>query len=209
MASTDPRAATQAQWEDLVTRIKSKADVSAIPTVNNSTITITNNGSTVDSFTTNAASAKTIALSAPVITMTTTDPGAGSSLAANNFIGVYGGDPIIMDYSTSEINTGAKWIDDSAIYKKTISTGTLPNATEKNVAHNISNLSRVIKIEGYAYRSSDGKCIPVPFPGVVNSSTAGYSIDTSVVNGSIRIVSQMDFSGFTESYITLYYTKSS
>lgn len=60
-----------------------------IPTVNNSTITITNNGLTVDSFTTNAASAKTIALSAPVITMTTTDPGEGQPLPANNFIAVY------------------------------------------------------------------------------------------------------------------------
>lgn len=59
-----------------------------IPTVNDSTITITNNGTTVDSFTTNASSAKTIALSAPVITIQTTDPGEGVALAANNFIAV-------------------------------------------------------------------------------------------------------------------------
>ena len=68
-------------WEEVAT--------GNIPTVNDSTITITNNGTTVDSFTTNAASAKTIALSAPVITMTTTDPGEGAPLAANNFIAVY------------------------------------------------------------------------------------------------------------------------
>ena len=61
----------------------------AIPTVNNSTISFTNNGTAVDSFTTNASSAKTIDFSAPVITMTTTDPGEGASLAANNFIAVY------------------------------------------------------------------------------------------------------------------------
>lgn len=60
-----------------------------IPTVNDSTITITNNGTTVDSFTTNASSAKTIALSAPVITMSSTDPGEGVALAANNFIAYY------------------------------------------------------------------------------------------------------------------------
>lgn len=63
--------------------------VPTIPTVNNATITITNNGATVDSFTTNAASNKTIALNSPVITMTTTDPGEGSTLADNNFIAVY------------------------------------------------------------------------------------------------------------------------
>ncbi|MBO7720102.1 collagen-like protein [Candidatus Saccharibacteria bacterium] len=65
-------------------------DTISIPTVNNSTITFTNNGTTVDSFTTNTASAKTIALSAPVVTVTDTDPGAGSALAANNFVAVYG-----------------------------------------------------------------------------------------------------------------------
>ena len=61
----------------------------SVPTVNDSTITITNNGTTVDSFTTNAASNKTIALAAPTITMTSTDPGEGAALAANSFIGVY------------------------------------------------------------------------------------------------------------------------
>ena len=61
----------------------------AIPTVNNSTISFTNNGTAVDSFTTNASANKTIDFSAPVITMTTTDPGEGSPLAANNFIAVY------------------------------------------------------------------------------------------------------------------------
>lgn len=61
----------------------------AIPTVNDSTISFTNNGAAVDSFTTNASSNKTIDFSAPVITMTTTDPGEGVALAENNFIAVY------------------------------------------------------------------------------------------------------------------------
>lgn len=32
MASTDPRVATESQWSDLITRIKAKADNSALPT---------------------------------------------------------------------------------------------------------------------------------------------------------------------------------
>ena len=56
---------------------------------NDKTITISNNGTTVDSFTTNASSNKTIALSYPVITMQSTDPGEGVALAANNFIAYY------------------------------------------------------------------------------------------------------------------------
>ncbi len=56
---------------------------------NDSTITIANNNSTVDSFSTNAASGKTINLSYPEITVQSTDPGEGVALAANHFIAVY------------------------------------------------------------------------------------------------------------------------
>ena len=98
---------TVSGWASLVSTVSGKADSSSlatvatsglysdltgtptIPTVNDSTITITNNGTTVDTFTTNTASAKTIALSAPVITLQSTDPGEGVALAANNFIAVY------------------------------------------------------------------------------------------------------------------------
>lgn len=58
-------------------------------TVYDSIISLTNNGSALDSFTVNASSNKTIALGYPIITMTSTDPGEGSPLAANNFIAVY------------------------------------------------------------------------------------------------------------------------
>lgn len=60
-----------------------------IPTVNNATLTIKKNGSTVATFTANSSTDQTADISVPVITMTTTDPGEGSPLAANNFIGVY------------------------------------------------------------------------------------------------------------------------
>ena len=134
-----------------------------------------------------------------VITMTTTDPGEGSALAANNYIGVYGGDPIIMDYSTSEINTGAKWIDGSTIYKKTISCGALPNNTSTTTAHNISNLLSVIKIEGYAEATQTNYFTPLPM-----SDVDVYANETNII-----ITSTSDRSAYQFSYITLYYTKSS
>lgn len=62
MAATDPRVATQAQWEDLATRIKAKADASSI---GDATITIQKNSTNVDSFTTNASSNKTINITVP------------------------------------------------------------------------------------------------------------------------------------------------
>lgn len=141
------------------------------------------------------------------ITMTSTDPGEGSTLGQNEFIAVYGGDPIIMDYSTSEINTGAKWIDGSAIYKKTIATGNLPNAAgQMTVAHGISNLGRIIKIEGTYSASNDG------YTFAINSPTSGLdnstAIRTNVNNANIQINVGTDRSN-CDGYVTLYYTKSS
>lgn len=60
-----------------------------IPTVNNATLTIQKNGTTVQTFTANASANKTANIEVPVITMQTTDPGEGGTLAANNFIAVY------------------------------------------------------------------------------------------------------------------------
>ena len=83
-----PAAQVNSDW-NAVSGVAQILNKPTIPTVNDSTITFTNNGTTVDSFTTNASSAKTIAFSAPVITMTSTDPGEGQPLDSNNFIGVY------------------------------------------------------------------------------------------------------------------------
>lgn len=62
---------------------------SDLPTVNDATLTIQKNGTTVNTFTANSSTNKTVNIEVPVITMTTTDPGEGSALAANNFIAVY------------------------------------------------------------------------------------------------------------------------
>lgn len=176
---------------------------SDLPTVNDATLTIQKNGTTVDTFTANSSTNKTVNIETPVITMTSTDPGEGSALAENNYVAVYGGDPIILDYSLSEINTGAKWIDGSAIYKKTVSTGALPNTNATYTQHNISNMSKVIKAEGYA---TDGTTFhPLPY---ANTASNG-SVAVQVTSTNIMLSTTSDQSAYTESYITLYYTKSS
>ena len=60
-----------------------------VPTVNNATLTIQKNGTNVQTFTANASSNKTANITVPVITLQTTDPGEGATLAADNFIAVY------------------------------------------------------------------------------------------------------------------------
>lgn len=87
---TIPDAQIQSDWgqsdDTKVDYIKNKP---TIPTVNNATLTITSNGTSAGTFTANASTDVTIALTSPTITMTTTDPGEGSPLAANNFVAVY------------------------------------------------------------------------------------------------------------------------
>lgn len=60
-----------------------------IPTVHNGTLTIQSNGTDVATFTADSSTDVTANVTSPIITMTTTDPGEGAALAANNFIAVY------------------------------------------------------------------------------------------------------------------------
>ena len=201
-----PAAQIQSDWDQAdnsaVDYIKNKP---TIPTVNDATLTIQQNGVDVTTFTANASSNATANITSPVITMTTTDPGEGSVLADNNYIGVYGGDPIIMDYSITEVNTGAKWINGSAIYKKTVNTGALPNATTKNVAHNIGSLSRVLKMDGYAYNTTSGVSQFLPMVAAAIDDQVRVVVDST----NISLACTHDRSSYDESYVTLYYTKSS
>ena len=105
---TIPAAQVQANWTQTTTTavdyIKNKPTLATvatsgsyndlsnkptIPTVNNATLTIQKNGTTVQTFTANQSTNATANITVPNITLQTTDPGEGSALAANNFIGVY------------------------------------------------------------------------------------------------------------------------
>lgn len=106
------------------------------------------------------------------------------------------------DYSTSEVDTKVKWIDNKTIYRKTINFGALPNATTKSVAHGVSGLSEVVKIEGIA-KSSSGNYASVPVvPGNANALC-----DCSVNSTDVTMTAGSDRSGWS-AYVTFYYTKS-
>lgn len=109
-------------------------------------------------------------------------------------------------YSTDEHVVGS-WIDGKPLYQKTINTGALPNATTKNVAHGISNLGFVVSLIGYAKQSS-GTPVYINFP-FVSELSADKNIKLIVSGANISIQSQNNYSGFTESYVTIQYTKSS
>ena len=108
------------------------------------------------------------------------------------------------NYSTSEQDTGFTWVDGKHIYKKTVNFGALPDSTNKTVAHGISNLSRVIKIEGTSYRPDQSKFTPLPSPGVSDST---YSTNLQMDATGVTIFTGFDRSNET-AYVTIYYTKS-
>lgn len=110
-----------------------------------------------------------------------------------------------FEYSTNEIIVG-KWVDDKPIYRKVIDFGYLPDGSStKSVAHNISNISEIIKIEAMA--NDNGSFFPIPFapvPFMFSNSSISIRVDSTNVN----INTTADFTNRTAKII-LEYTKTS
>ena len=105
-----------------------------------------------------------------------------------------------INYSTSEKIVGT-WIDGKPLYQKTVSLGNLPNATSKNVAHGISNLSYVTSLEGTAVR------IAGTFAAhSMNMNDGTMRINTKIVGDNIVISTASDLSSFIGN-VTIQYTK--
>ena len=83
-------------------------------------------------------------------------------------------------YSTSEVKTNKVWIDGKPIYRKTIDCGNLPEAgAVKNVAHNISNLGKIVNFSGLMF-SAVGHQMPFPWPWE-NNEVNSYFIDSTYI----------------------------
>lgn len=108
------------------------------------------------------------------------------------------------DYSTSEVNTGFKWIDGKTIYKKTINFGALPNSTSKSVAHGIAGITYVIGVKGFADNGSMGVPVFIPQVSPVNIV---WNISIDVTATDIIIVTRDNYSNRTRTYITIEYVK--
>lgn len=110
-----------------------------------------------------------------------------------------------LTYSTSEVDTGAKWIDGKAIFVKTIDFGVLPNATVKNVPHGISGLGRLIRLEGRGRGSSGTNYILAPMVSAVSGNALGGAVVDST---NVSFASNTNLNPTVETaYFTLFYTK--
>lgn len=109
-------------------------------------------------------------------------------------------DLVADKYSTTEQVIGT-WIDNKPIYRKVIECGSLPNASNKDVAHNIQNLGTTIKCNGMAVRTSDSRALTIP------DSTPSAEIVCGVSNTNVYITTQNDRSSFNNSFLIIEYTK--
>lgn len=107
-------------------------------------------------------------------------------------------------YSTEEQVVGT-WINGKTIYRKVINFGALPNATKKEVQHNISNISIFTKIEGIAIRNDETK-FTQSLPLVYKNTEMFYNTALAVDNTIVEIQTAGDRSMFN-GYVTLEYTK--
>ena len=104
-------------------------------------------------------------------------------------------------YSTNEVKTNKKWVDGKPIYRKVFMFGAMPNTTNKDIPHNISNLGTTIKCYGMAVRTSDSRALPIP------DSTPGAEITCGVSNTNVSVITYSDRSSFNDSHIIIEYTK--
>lgn len=119
-----------------------------------------------------------------------------------NSIG-YAGSGDFHNYSTTEQIVGT-WIDGSPVYEKVVDLGALPNATTKNVAHSIANLSNIISVDIVA-TDGNSQWLTVPY-ATTNSTDAKYQIGYWITSANISIKSDWNRSGWT-GFAILRYTK--
>lgn len=109
------------------------------------------------------------------------------------------------EYTTNEEPHGY-WIDGKVIYRKTIYFGSLPNNSHIDKPHGISNIDKIIKIEGIAYGGEYDYRRYIMLPLVYDSANTSYNAELSATDTHIRISIIGDRSDY-EAYVTLYYTK--
>lgn len=115
----------------------------------------------------------------------------------------------INNYSIEEVNTGAKWIDGSPIYRKTVVyTGGLHANSSNVISHNISNLKMVIEQKQFGYSTNTNTTFTFPATAFSSQTPSGNSVSQWTVGPNyITFFSSMDY--VDTIYITLSYTKTS
>ena len=103
-------------------------------------------------------------------------------------------------YSTEEQWTGGYWIDGKKIYRRVVSCGALPNNTTKSVAHNIANISWIVKYNGMASDGNEWLQLPASY---YSNSAIGLFVDGT----NIALRPYTNRTTYTTTLVTIEYTK--
>jgi hypothetical protein len=147
--------------------------------------------------------------SVSAITQVTFKPGSGTNLKQDTHLKIIGekevtvGSGVTENSGFTEIKTSRDFEESAGswrpIYKKSVDVGALPNAVLKTVAHNISNLSKVVKITGSADDGTNQITIPRANPDT-------FTIDCYITSANINIDSNANVSSFS-GIVAIEYTK--
>lgn len=88
------------------------------------------------------------------------------------------------------------------LYRKVISIGALPNATEKLVPHGIADISGIRAM--YAVAVSSSAVVSIPFLVTAN---LGYGIEIQIVGSNIKIYTGSQNLSSSTGYVTIEYVK--
>lgn len=138
-----------------------------IPTVNNGTLTIQKNGTTINTFTANSSNNVTANIPVPTLSTTDTDPGEGSALAADTFLGVYDIAPTA--------------IDGSRITDGTVTTNKLASGAVTAAKVDFSTFGVAATVNGPSSTTSKSN-------GATWASTDMYSSSVSLAAGTYLVV---------------------
>lgn len=112
---------------------------------------------------------------------------------------------ISTSYSTTEQVVGT-WIDGKPLYRKVVDFGQLPNATTKNVAHNINNLDFVVNAWAVAKRVDNNNITYFPI-NQARADSYENSIGLYLSQNNISIQTGIDRSNTYITYVVIEYTK--
>lgn len=123
---------------------------------------------------------------------------------------------VLDNYSLSEVDTGATWIDGKKIYKKTFTKDvTIPSGNSSSSSYVIAigaNIDTVVKIEAFTKREANSQFFE-DYTGPLNfwEGDNAYRSLYVTISGNIEVA--WNLTGYGDSvlhdYITLYYTKAS
>ena len=178
LSSNLSSVATSGNYNDL-------SNKPSIPTVNDATLTIQQNGTTLETFTANDSSNKTVNITTPTKTSDLTND---SGFITNNY----------DVYSTTETRIGT-WINGKPIYRQVIET-TTPSTSSVATLGTVSNLGIVVKL--YGLLTASGQQLPLNF--IYNTSDI-HSLYTE----SNKIMCKINHNSYLSKpcFIVIEYTK--